>query len=209
MTEMNLIAVLLDDVRIAHLRHQAGDTQTSRRDLVRTVFAAIDGMAWIYREFVRENIGALELIEPEEDLALSEMTYSVTNVGKVVAQKKYISVPSAIRLASRMISRAVPSFEPDFGGAGWAQFKAATEIRNRITHPKSEADLQIDNLNICACLDGFYWLMELLVEGMEVCLHAVKSEAEWTRGFVDELNAGDPRAWAEYLAVQARLQGSS
>jgi len=208
MPEMNLIRVLLDDVRAAHLRHQAGDTQTSRRDLVRTVFAAIDGMAWIYREFVRENIGALELIEPDEELALSEMSYSVTEVGKVVAQRKYISTASAIRLAARLISRAAPSYQPDFSGVGWAQFRAATDIRNRITHPKSEMDLQIDDANIRTCLEGFYWLMELLVSGMEVCLDVVKSEAEWTRGFLDELNAGKPQAWAEYLAAQARSQGN-
>jgi hypothetical protein len=209
MSEMNLVAILLDDVKSAHLRHKAGDTQTSRRDLVRTVFAAIDGMAWIYREFVRENIGALELIEPDEELALSEMTYSVSEAGKVIMQRKYISTASAIRLAARLINRAVPSYEPDFAGVGWACFKTATDIRNRITHPKSEIDLRIDDTDIRACLDGFYWLMELLVEGMEIGLDAVKSEAKWTRGFLDELNAGNPRAWADYLAAQARSKGST
>ena len=206
MPEMNLIAILLEDVRAAHLRHEQSDTQTTRRDLFRTVFSAIDGMAWVYREFVRENVGALELIEPKEEIALSEKTYSVSSAGKVVEQTKYVSTLSAIRLASRILKRAVPAFDPDFGVSGWEQLKRATEVRNRITHPKSAADMQIADHDILTGLTGFYWLMELLLEGMEACLDAMKSETEWTRGFIDELNAGDPRAWAEYLAAEDRLR---
>lgn len=205
MAEANFIGVLLDDVRRAHLRHSERDTSSSRRDLVRTVFAAIDGLGWSYREFVRDNLGELGHISPDEELALSEVSYSVTANGKVSRQRKFISTPAAIRLACRIVERVDPTNSFDFSGAGWADFIEAIEVRNRITHPKSIIDLDINNAELIACLDAFYWLMELVTGGMESCVRISRTQIEWTKGLIDDLNAGDPRAWADYVAVEKSL----
>ena len=75
MNEMTFVRILLGDVSEAHARLQANDTQTARRDLIRALFAAIEGMAWLYRQFVRESLRKAQLLEFKEDQALSETIF--------------------------------------------------------------------------------------------------------------------------------------
>lgn len=144
------------------------------------------------------------MLEFEEDLALSEMSYSVGEDGKVKAERKFVSVTAGVRLASRMAKRADPSLAVDFGTSGWQELRDAIQVRNRITHPKSVRDVEIEDNDLAVCLGGFYWLMEAIPDAMESSLTPLREESDFARSFVDALQAGDPNAWAEYLAVKAK-----
>lgn len=54
------LGILMHDVLLAIQRRNLDDTQATRRDLIRTMFAAIEGASWEYREHVRSVATDLE-----------------------------------------------------------------------------------------------------------------------------------------------------
>lgn len=162
-------------------------------------------MSWIFRGFVQERLGSLGFVMPEEALALSEATYSVSNTGRVSQQPKFLSAQSAIRLACRIVERAEPSANFNFENNAWQQFVEGLKVRNRITHPKSASDFEIDETELNACTEGFYRAMNTIVSGMQITISVAQDEALQSRKLLEDLNAGDPQAWADYFAAEAVL----
>ena len=78
--------ILTQDVILSMERQERSDTQATRRDFIRTMFAAIEGYVWKYREHVRSVISDIGTIPALTELALSETSYTVTENGKVEAQ---------------------------------------------------------------------------------------------------------------------------
>lgn len=78
----SFLATLVLDVDKAMERQQEIDDQATRRDLVRTVFAAIDGIIWVFREEVTAAAQETYGLEHEELQVLEERTYSITKTGR-------------------------------------------------------------------------------------------------------------------------------
>jgi hypothetical protein len=60
----DFLGILLHDVLQSMQRRTASDTQASRRDLIRTMFAAIEGASWEYRKRVRDIAVELDRLTP-------------------------------------------------------------------------------------------------------------------------------------------------
>lgn len=204
MQQAKFVAILLGDVEQALRRQKSQDDQTARRDLVRTLFAAIDGISWMYRGHIADVLREMGDLKPEEEIALSEMSYTVNEDGKIYGQRRYLSTAAAIKFATRLAMRADPSLNIDLGGEGWMKLRDAIAIRNRITHPKQAADVIVEDENISTCLVGFYWLIEIATDAMEASTSALRLHAQEARRLLSALQDGDPEAWEAYLAVSRR-----
>jgi hypothetical protein len=197
--------ILTHDVMQSLRRVELDDTQTNRRDLVRTIFAATEGYVWEYREHVRSIARHVDSINPIADFALSELTYSVTENGKIEEHVRYISLTAMIRLVTRLAERISPKLKIDFSGSGWSNLKRAIAIRNRVTHPKSKSDLEISRDDIEVSKQGFFWLLDLLMEVMEATNSASRSYLADLTTLIRELASGDVRAWEQYRAALNNL----
>ena len=196
------ISTLVGDVDAAIQRRNAQDTLASRRDLIRSAFAAIDGFIWAYREQVSSAAADTWGLEDEEVAALAEVSYIVTEQGKIVQRPSYLSSVAAIRLVSRIAERINGVSHLDFSGNEWARFRDAIQIRNRITHPKSEEDLDISGADIQMALDAFFWLFEKLTDTMA---DAVQTRIDYLGEFKDvfeKLKTGDPEITSLYNAIR-------
>jgi hypothetical protein len=100
--------ILIQDVISALERLEEGGSQTNKRDLIRTLFAAIEGLVWIYREDVRSVANTIEPLSPIMELAFAEKIYSVDEKGILQEQKRFISIPAMIRLTSRVAEQICP-----------------------------------------------------------------------------------------------------
>lgn len=49
---------------------------------------------------------------------------------------------------------------PDFGNQGWVQLRRSLDLRHRITHPKSTAELTITDDELDVHKSGFAWFWE-------------------------------------------------
>jgi hypothetical protein len=197
----SFMGILIHDVIAALERREANDDQTSRRDLVRTTFAAIEGVVWIYREDVRSVANTIEPLSPIVELAFAEKTYSVDERGYVQEQPRFISMSAMIRLASRVAEQICPELKIDFGVSGWTDLQLAIKVRNRITHPKNISDLDVTNGDIKITESALLWFLNLQVNVMSATLSASIQYHSKFRILLQKLKAGDEKVLAQYRAV--------
>ena len=79
-------AILLHDVIDGLRRVRQDPSQGVRRDLIRTMFAAIEGSALGYRQHVCSIARSIDELSPLMDMAFSETTYFVNETGKLEPQ---------------------------------------------------------------------------------------------------------------------------
>lgn len=153
---------IIEDVIAVYERLHQDDTPRHRRELVRTAFAAIEGLHWQLKQDVL--VHSLEDLSPYERSAMSEETYHVDDRGNVNVIPRFLPLPNAIRLVVQMVKRYRHAYEIDYGHRGWSNLKSAIEIRNRLVHPKTVQDLVVTDKEVEATLSGFYWVLALVIE---------------------------------------------
>lgn len=178
-----LSTLMLDaDAAIRRFRDPANDVQQARRELIRSVHATIDGVVWAFREHVRSSAHAMDLLTAAEEAVLAETNFRVSERGTISAQTRHIPLLGAVRLAARIATKIDPMFTADFGGTEWQDFCSAVATRNRVTHPKTFADLEVSAAEVDQVLSSFFWILELAVGAMESSVNVLRDFA---------LNLGD------------------
>lgn len=196
--ETELLKALAGDVQWA-LDHLAqADTPTARRNLLRNLVSAAEGISWTYRTHVMSLARHFDAATPLIEMAFAEASYSVTERGIIQEQARHISLTAMIRLTTRVAQAFCPGLKVDFGVEGWSALKRAIAARNRITHPKSSDDLVLSDGEIEAAKSGFFWFSDMAMSVMEATLKAFAIDAQETKEFIDKLIAGDPETLALY-----------
>jgi hypothetical protein len=189
-----IISILAEDVIAAVLRMDADNSPAARRDFIRSVFAAIEGIVWTYRMHVVELAQETDALDAETLSALSETSFSVNEHGKIHKQARFISLVAMIRLVTRIAERFAPGLHIDFSTSGWADFKSALAIRHRLTHPKSLSDLDVDDASVHVAWNALMWLCNTTEMAMQHSLDQATHDLELMRTFVQPLLAGEQ--WA-------------
>lgn len=195
------IAVLIGDVIAARERLEAAETQNARRDVVRSSLAAIEGMTWVAREHVRTALAELEQLTPVADLALRELSYSVSENGELIERPHGLPLLTAIRLVVSQAKIISPEIAVEFSAAGWIDLRQSVKIRNHVTHPKSDQDIEISDQDLAAVGSGVSWLVATLDYVMSSTNLALTWYNDQLRGLLQRLSAGDADALAEYQAA--------
>jgi hypothetical protein len=196
--ETNFFRTLVEDVQVAFDRLDKADSEVHRREAVRTAFAAIEGVAWMYRQHVRRVADDIGRMTPFLDLALNERSYVITDQGDLIEQSRPVPLTASVRFTSRVAGELSPSFCPDFGEAGWVKLKEAIRIRNRLMHPKQSRDLSVSIAEMRTTQSAFYWLMQLATDGMEAANLAMVRFNDDAHELLDRLREGDEQTLADY-----------
>lgn len=202
----SFIGILLFDVIGAIERHGHSKSQSSKRDLIRTAFAAIEGIGWIFREHIVHAARTTSNLDPAEEVALSEISYQVTEQGKITEQTRYLSLLAMIRLTARIAGKLARDAKIDFSEASWVGLQRAIKIRNRITHPKSRHDLVLSDDEVKASVAALFWLLGEVERLMTAASVATKDYLVEFSEILTKLKAGDPAILAEYRAAAQTLQ---
>ncbi len=173
-----LTAILISDVVAAKSRQQHEDTQTARRELIRAQFAAIEGLVWLSRQHITDIARQMDELTDDEASALAEKSLSIGSDGKITVQRKFITTPAAIKFLARLARRICHEPVLELSNAGWPKLNDATHIRNRITHPKDAADMQVEEGDLAASEIAFSWCFEHLIGAMEKVTIAFRDETE-------------------------------
>lgn len=160
--------VVVGDVVQARQRLAEKDTPTHRRELIRSVSAALEGLNWNLKQSV---VGAMPKDTSIHELAaLLEETYSVDENGVVRSQPRFLPLPTAIRLVVRFVQRFRPRYQLDFTHVGWSHLKSTVSTRNRLVHPKTMADTVVTDEEVSAAMASFDWLLAFVIEVREETL---------------------------------------
>lgn len=160
----SFIHILIGDVVSAGERLDQLDTPTHRREFIKSVFSAIEGLHWHLKNMVSEHADIVLSLSPHEKSALIDETYSVSESGKIKSQPKYVPLPNAIRFVIEISTRYMPSYSVDFNHVGWNNLKGAILVRNRLTHPKNVRELSVSDKEIQMERSAFHWYLALILE---------------------------------------------
>ncbi|MCB1813883.1 MAG: hypothetical protein KDK04_19525 [Candidatus Competibacteraceae bacterium] len=145
------LQVLASDVQAAAQLSHMNDTQFTRRTYVRAAFALFEGNINLMTEVIlaamdRQDIQALPLKTLE---ILRQEEQKLDQNGLPIVHIKFRSFHKRIAPVFKSFSQLYgKSFQIDKSTAGWVDFKAAIEIRNRITHPKNAANFVITDCEL-------------------------------------------------------------
>jgi hypothetical protein len=203
--QTSLAGVLLGDVAEALARNRNAANQSSRRDVVRTSYAAIEGLVWIYREHIIDIASMTANIDTRELAALSETSYFVTGDGVITDQSRFLSLRATLRLAERIAQQVSPLAKIDFSVNEFSLLQKATETRNRVTHPKTREDLELQENEVDGVVEALFWLLEVTSESMDAANKAGRRHVIGLSQLLEKLKRGDPQTMAAYEEVAREI----
>ena len=164
---LEVSGVLLQDIEslVAAYRHD-WSIQPLRRMFVRAYWSMIDGEVFCTKQFA---LRACELgcksLSAEEHVFLSESRVIVGEKG--AASLKHVHIDTLSNL-KQTLKIAASKFEldwaPDFSTQGWEKLALSLELRHRITHPKTAAELIVSDSELDIHKDAFAWFLEAFNE---------------------------------------------
>ena len=168
-TIKNGLEPLLDDAFEAEkFLAENKDSQFFRRLYIRTVFAYIEGSIWILKQVclnAKSSTGQKRKISLSEYSILSEETYDLKNNGNIKTVSKNLNLLDNIKFTFKTINKLfVGNIDIGTGTKSWDNLIDAKKIRNRITHPKSEKEMFVENNEIEICEEVCSWFNLLVKE---------------------------------------------
>lgn len=194
----HLARLLIEDVIEARREVATGATQAVQRNLVRTTFAAIEGLVWLAREHVHEVAEKMHVLTPTASMALREKSYFVADNGELVEQIRFVTLRAMIRLIAKQTALIAPDFTLMYTHSGWQKLQEAAAIRNRITPPKKASELVVDERMLADVEAGFTWTAASMEHVIASSTASFRRHVEATRAIVDALNTGDQTTIDEY-----------
>ena len=165
------VVLLASDVSAAaRLSELHGDTQFARRSYVRAAFALIEGNMNFMANVVLASSerGEIHLTPRELEVARQERVSS--EAGKPAVRPKFVPLGDRLSPLMAMFARCFArTYALDKGNSGWVSFSAAIELRNRITHPKSEAAFSVSNSELDSVAKGREWFATSIEELLGAC----------------------------------------
>ena len=154
--------------------------ETNRRFYVRAILALIEALVEQHKRLLLDlaQRSAITLGRGVRE-ALCERLYVVKDNGAVVERDQYLQLQRKLRAVYRAAGEAFGyPLAVTFKDRGWASFQSAVKVRDRITHPKTFHDCQVDENALDTVDRAHEWFKGLNNEFVKVArLH--RSQHNW------------------------------
>lgn len=155
--------VLLEDAKMARQRANATESCGDARSYVRAVFAFAEAQAHMFRRMAyAAHVAGRHLLAEEEVLLLQEIAPAVNEHGKVKLAQRWLPSDGGVLFGFRMLFKALGAAQDPPLGEGWARYRQGLDIRDRLTHPKSESDLRLTPADMAVVDAAFKWVSDLI-----------------------------------------------
>ncbi len=149
---LKLTNVLARDAGACEAEAMKSGTGLAKRNFVRALFAWIEAISYLMRQYVGKELRKQPLTEDSMSklLATSERSYYIDGNGNVVETKLKTRTSSNLLFSLKSFAQIVdsPPLVIDKGGRNWQSYSFALKIRDRITHPKRLEDLELTDTEI-------------------------------------------------------------
>jgi hypothetical protein len=132
------------------------------RVMIRTFYTHAEAMLFALKRIVltvhHDTDPALSL---GEQAMLREETYDVSDKGDIKARPLFLRFAANLRFTFAILSRVYDlGVAPDYSHNRFQLFIGGNAVRNRLTHPKSAADLDLSLQEIRDATHGHTWFVE-------------------------------------------------
>jgi hypothetical protein len=169
-----------DDLERAKNDLTTNDDSYSRRNYIRVLFASIElGIYLLNRTVLVAATGGSGPLTFADLVMLREQTFNLDESGQVRIRDKFLRLADNLRFTVRCVEKGFGlSLNFDAAGTHWDDFKHATKVRNRITHPKSHQDLQVTDQEIALAQRVGDWFSGFIVDWFQKFIVAAKPAYE-------------------------------
>jgi hypothetical protein len=164
-----IVAILQKDIEfcLPFIKTDAqGDEnqQFWRRTYVRTFMARVEGTANAYKDIAIRIARVMKTSFTQAELALlNNEHYQINSQGEAYPIKAKVRTEDNIKFAVVMFAKAHgTSFSLATGDAGWRQLVETIRVRDRLTHPRKTADLNVSYEEILHTIDAHAWFLNQL-----------------------------------------------
>lgn len=169
--------------------------ESARREYVRAVFALVEGITFAMKQcaLASKNV---EFTESERQL-LKEHEHVLDENGRVHVRKARLKTTANTRFGLESFARTCRhSRRPNVSGDGWQAFKKALLLRDRLTHPKNAASLQVTDGELLDVTRARSWFtvtfVGLLLEDVLALNALLKNPIEDGQGELQDLLQRSP-----------------
>lgn len=164
------------DAAVAYSDSQPSDF--AQRTIVRALFSLIEGLAFQLRTV---TVASLEphsgSLTTAELTLLREERYYLNNKGEPeIGENFQRFLPNLLFTLRTYVKNHGATFQADTSDNGWLAMQRSVNIRNRITHPKSVADLTLTEQDQRHLIEASAWWKKTLFDMFDAC---DRSDAEW------------------------------
>jgi hypothetical protein len=166
-------AILNSDLDAALDYGRQANAPYAQRALVRAHFALVEGLSFQLRQISIASLEGTNFLTPVELVLLKEERHSVDEKGRPKTTEQYLPFPQSLLFAIRCyVQIHGADFQPDLGGSGWSAMRKATEIRNKVTHPKSAESLELSDDDLHTFVDAAAWWKSTMLAMFVACEEA-------------------------------------
>jgi len=165
--------VLAEDLNEIVAYGKKSPSPFAHRTLVRTHFALMEGLAFQLRQVTLASLQRKGVLSPEEILLLKEERPALKKNGKVESIDSHQRpLPNLLFSIRCYVKNHGATYEPDTSNSGWAAMREFVQIRNRVTHPKSTEDLDLDDKQLQYVADAASWWKATMLGMFRACEEA-------------------------------------
>lgn len=142
------------------------DNQYNRRIIVCVFARAVEGEIFHLKEHCLKRLDSNPAFYTTGEAAvLRESSYYLDKDSSVLARPQFFRTPDNFHFVLKMFAKdTIPDLDIRMDTASWANFKNAFQIRNRLTHPKTETDLLISDEDVGCVQRAFLWYRKVLMQ---------------------------------------------
>lgn len=121
-------------------------SQSERRLYTRSVFALIEALIFVMKQMALSfhSEPDCETISQAERVFALEQVYRLSDSGDIEVHRNKITLETNIKFSFKLFAKSgYVSATLDVSGSEWQALKNAIKVRDRTTHPKTIADLEI------------------------------------------------------------------
>lgn len=166
-------AILNSDLDAALAHGRQANTSYAQRALVRAHFALVEALSYQLRQISIASLEGTNFLTSVELALLKEERYSVDEKGRPKTTEQYLTFPQSLLFSIRCyVKNHGAEFQPDLSGSGWNAMRKATEIRNRVTHPKSAESLELSDDDLRNFVAAAAWWKATMLAMFAACEEA-------------------------------------
>jgi len=156
------------DAAVAYGRNE--NTPYAQRSLVRTFFAAVEGLSYQMRQVTLASLAGTDLVTEQEIQLLREVRYSLDQKGRPKEAPCFLPFPESLLFSLSIYAKNHGAkFEVDKSQRGWQALRHATQVRNNVTHPKKPEALSLSDADLQALMDASHWWQATLLSLFKAC----------------------------------------
>ena len=168
-----VFTVLSNDLDEIAAYGRANPSPFAQRTLVRTAFALMEGLAYQLRQITLASLAQTNLLSVVEIDLLKEERHTLNAKGEPETRDNFQAFPRTLLFTIQCYLKVHgATYEPNTSHHGWEAMRKFVGIRNRITHPKSDVDLELSDADMACAVTADAWWRVTILEMLAACNEA-------------------------------------